>query len=369
VRRDSFGILRVRFPVARSNRFWAYGVLLGAALAALLWAGNCQAKMVTVGAALPMQVEEGIILGCRTCVLTDAGAMSGASDVSPVDGVILRWHLYEVDPDFGASYRLRVLSRQGQEYLGAGTSSPVLPLHPSAVEAFPTHLPIKAGQLIGLELQGEQSGVLFGKSSSAEPVLLEPAIADGGVGTPPSWWHEAWWGREAVFPFNAEILPSPVITGIGPIRGPPAGGNEITISGENFAEVTSVSFGSTEATYAVTSESELTATVPPGSAATSVPVSVVTAAGRAEAPASYAYEASPQSGGGPAPSMCVVPRLKDRRLKAVRKMLSREECQLGQVRKRHHATARSGRVKRQTPPPGTALPVGGRVEVTLGLDR
>jgi IPT/TIG domain len=54
-------------------------------------------------------------------------------------------------------------------------------------------------------------------------------------------------------------------------------------SGANFAEVASVSFGSTETTYTIDSESELTATVPAGMGGSSVPVSVVTAAGRAEA--------------------------------------------------------------------------------------
>jgi hypothetical protein len=246
----------------------------------------------------------------------------------------------------------------------------VAPVGVSAVETFPAHLPIQAGQLIGLELENAQSNVLLGSSSGAESALLEPAIADGEAGTPPTWWGEAWWAKGTIFPFNAEILPAPTITDVGAAKGPAGGGNKITIVGENFAEVISVSFGSTEANYTVDSESALTATVPAGVGGTLIPVSVVTAAGRAEAAADYAYEASPTSGGGdpaPAPSGCLVPRLKERRLKAVKRMLSRIGCELGPVRMRHRTTKRSGRVKRQSPPPGTALPSGGRVEVTLGL--
>jgi IPT/TIG domain len=348
----------------------AYGVVVGVVFAALLSAGSSQAKMLTVGPALPLAVEEGIIFGCDTCVLTNLGPANGSPDVSPVDGVILRWHLYEARPY--TNFRLRVLTRQGQEYVGAGRSAPGTPVLEGPVATFPADLRVEAGQLIGLELESEESSIHRGTASGAEPVLLEPAIADGEVGTPPSWWSEVGWGRETVFPFNAEILPSPEITGVSSIQGPPSGGNQVTITGENFAEVTGVSFGSTEAGYTVDSESQITATVPAGSAASSVPVSVVTAAGRAEATSDYGYEPLKLSAPAPAPAPalgCVVPKLKGRRLEAVRHILSRDSCRLGRVRKRRHVTANSGRVKKQRPSAGVTLPPGAGVEVTLGTTR
>jgi IPT/TIG domain/PASTA domain len=337
-------------------------------LAALFWAGSCQAKMVTVGATLPMPLEHGFIFGCESsCVLMNIGPADGASDVSPVEGVILRWHLYAaggasgIAPGYHGHFRLRVLSPQGQEYVGAGRSVPVATNEWESVETFPTDLPIRAGQLIGLELEDEASDVQWGLSPGAQPLIMEPAIADGEAGSAASLRFDS----EAVWPFNAEILPAPLIAGVSSSRGPSAGGNQVDITGENFAEVTSVSFGSTGASYAVASETELTATVPAGSPS-SVPVSVVTAAGRAEAPTGYAYESSQTATASPAPG-CLVPRLKGRRLEAVRQMLSRDRCRLGRVRKRHQATVRAGRVKKQSPSPGAALPSGGRVEVTLGL--
>jgi hypothetical protein len=371
VRRDYFGIRMLRLWVAGPSRSRVCAVLGGAAFAVLLCAGSCKAEVVTVGTALPMAPHEnfGLVLDCDSCVLTSPTVPNGAADVSPVDGVIIRWHLNEAVFENGSSFRLRVLAQHGDEYLGAGRSDPETPASVSTVGTYPANLPIKAGQLIGLELENSESQILVGSSAGAEPVLLEPAIADGEAGTPPTWWGEAWWAKGAIFPFNAEILPTPRITKVGPTNGPPAGGNQVVIGGANFAEVTSVSFGSTEASYTVDSESEVTATVPAGVGGSSVPVSVVTAAGRAEAAAGYAYEAlSPTVSGGSPPSGCLVPRLKKRRLEAVRRMLSRANCRLGHVRMRHRATARSGRVKRQSPPPETVLPSGGEVEVALGFD-
>jgi hypothetical protein len=341
--------------------------VIGAVLTALLWAaGSSQAEMVTVGPALPMPVGEGIIYGCdANCVLTNTGPVDGSSDVSPVDGVVLSWRLYHATP-YG-EFSLRILSPQGQGYVGAGRSASEFPVREGAAETFSTRLPVKAGQLIGLELEDQQAGMLTGYAPGAKPVLLEPAMADGVAGAPPPWWNESPW-TGVVFPFNVEILPAPTIARVNASQGPGAGGNQVIVTGENFAEVTEVSFGSAKASYVVHSESELIATVPAGSAASSVPVSVVTAAGRAEAPTDYAYEPAQAAAPAPVPG-CLVPRLKGRRLKAVRHVLSRDGCRLVGVKRRRDATARSGRVNKQSPPPGAKLPFRGGVEVTLSITR
>jgi hypothetical protein len=310
-----------------------------------------------------MPEQESVTLGCNSCVLTNPSAPNRGADISPVEGVILRWRLdggrTASPPGENPSYRLRVLSRQGQEYVGAGTSAAVAPLHWAAVEVFPTHLPIKVGQLIGLELENGESNIRFGFSSAVDSVFLEPAMADGMSRTPSTLWENGF-----VFPFDAEVLPPPVIIGVGPGEGPPAGGNQVAIEGENFAAVTGVSFGNTEVAYTVASESKLLATAPPGVATDSVPVAVVTAAGRAEA-ASYRYEAPKAGPTGPSTG-CVVPRLKGKRLAAVRRILRHDDCRLGRIGKTRHATRRPGRVKRQSPPPGTQLGEGGAVDVTVG---
>lgn len=335
-------------------------VLSAAALASLAWAGTSQARIVTVGPQLPIPLVEDVSIGCPSCVLTNPSAPNRGSDVSPVEGVILRWRLYGghgAGPGEPPSYRLRVLSRAEDEYVGAGTSAQVTPLSESRVETFPTHLPIKVGQLIGLELGKENSNLKFGSSVGVDSVFL-PSMTDGMSETP-----EPEWGNGFIFPFDAEVLPPPVILGISPGEGAPAGGNQVAIEGENFAEVASVKFGTTEVGYAVVSEEKLIATAPPGVAPNSVPISVMTAAGQAESAKGYTYAMSSSS------ASCVVPRLKGRRLVAAKHMLERANCTLGQVQTVRHATRRSGKVKKQSPPAGAVRTANSAVGVTLGSAR
>jgi hypothetical protein len=70
----------------------------------------------------------------------------------------------------------------------------------------------------------------------------------------------------------------PVISVLNPTRGAVAGGDTVTITGSGFTDTTSVKFGSTPVTdYHVDSDSQITATTPPG--AGTVNVTVTTRAG------------------------------------------------------------------------------------------
>ncbi|WP_314175690.1 IPT/TIG domain-containing protein [Streptomyces winkii] len=81
-------------------------------------------------------------------------------------------------------------------------------------------------------------------------------------------------------------LAAPVITGLNPGQGPPSGGNQVVVSGTGLAGATAVHFGAVSADFADVSDTQLTATAPPGQGA--VPVSVVTAAGTSNS-VTYAY--------------------------------------------------------------------------------
>src|SRR6187399_2598419 len=326
----------------------SFKAVVAAGLAVSLCTASCRAAVVTVGTPLPIPVAENISIVCGQpgCLFTNPSAPNGLSDISPVDGVIIRWRLY--GPTSKTGYRLRVLSPFGNEYLGAGTSASSMTAGTKVVTTFPTHLPVKAGQLIGLEIGGD-AGFLFGFSSSVTSMVLEPAPFDGESTAPST----AWGTGHYLFPFNADVLPPPSIVGISPTGGLFTNGTEVTISGDNFAEVESVTFGGEPVSFRVDSESRLMASVPPVSTPATVPVRVMTAAGTAKAPANFSYE-------GPS-SSCVVPRLNGKSLSVVRKALRRHDCSLGQVRRRHHATAKSGRVKLQSPRAGTVLSPGGEV--------
>jgi IPT/TIG domain len=324
-------------------------------VAALIGATGSRAATMTVGPHLPMDIVENVIIGCTgSCAFTNPTAPDGGSHLAPTDGVILRWSLYRgtaASPESPhPGYRLRVLTPFAGGYLAAGTSAWVVPARFERVETFSTRLPVRAGQVVALEMNGD-SHLRFGFSLAATSVFLEPAPADGESASGAPGWEDGY-----VFPFNADVLPSPRIDGLSPSSGSLAGGTKVTLTGDNFAEVASVEIGGQPVEFTVDSESQLSVVVPPWPQVGPVAVRVVTAAGSAEAASGYRYEGY------------VVPKLKGKALKVARKALGRRQCKLGEVRKRHGATTKTGRVKRQAPPRGTVLKPDAEVEVALGLN-
>ncbi|TSB32065.1 beta strand repeat-containing protein [Streptomyces benahoarensis] len=78
----------------------------------------------------------------------------------------------------------------------------------------------------------------------------------------------------------------PVIIGLNPASGPTSGGNTVTITGSGFTGATSVHFGTASAPFTVISDTQITATAPPGTS--SVPVTVTTSAGTSNS-VTYTY--------------------------------------------------------------------------------
>jgi len=341
---------------------------LAVALAVLVmasgaWAGKSHAAMTTVGAPLPMPISSNITVGCSaSCLFSNPTAPIGTSDLSPVSGMIVRWHLlgaWVVGLQESPSYRLRVLSPQGTSYLAAGTSAPAVPQrlfneNAPAVETFPAHIPIVAGQLVGLELENQESAVRFGigPAPGLSSLFIEPSIADGEVGMN----NPAWGTYEFRFPFNAEVLPPPSIKGISPGEGSTTGGTQVMITGENFAEVEGVTIGSAGVTYTVASEDQITA-IAPGGMEGSAPVTVKTVAGTATASQPFVYESPPT---------CKIPKLKGRKLKAAKKALKAADCKVGKVTRKNGVTSKTGKIVKQSPKVGKVLAAGSKVNVVLG---
>jgi len=110
------------------------------------------------------------------------------------------------------------------------------------------------------------------------------------------------------FTFAAASPSAPSVSGLNPTQGPTSGGTSVTISGSGFTGATAVAFGSSAAkSFAVNSDSQITAVSPAGAAGT-VDVTVTTPAGGSAAvsadrftytvpapPPSFTMSASPSS--------------------------------------------------------------------------
>jgi hypothetical protein len=80
-------------------------------------------------------------------------------------------------------------------------------------------------------------------------------------------------------PLSFFYVGAPFKSSLGTTSGPTAGGNTITVNGAGLSTASSVSFGGVPATPTVDSDSQLSVTVPAGTAAGAVGVSVTTAGG------------------------------------------------------------------------------------------
>ena len=143
----------------------------------------------------------------------------------------------------------------------------------------------------------------------------------------------------------------PVVASVSPASGPRTGGAEVTIAGNWFAGATQVSFGSQAArSFTVNSDTRITAVAPAGSVGT-VDVTVTTASGQSATSAGDRFAFV---------QVCVVPKLKGKKLKAARKALEHAHCGVGKVK-----GPPTGRVKHQSQKPGTVLPAGTKVKLKL----
>jgi hypothetical protein len=341
---DSFGLGEMMNSSVRA---------LGA-LAMIVVAFSCvaqaQAAKITIGSPMTAAFEPEECTEPCSIVMTGSGDPNAVIE-SPVNGEIVAWRMRQGSPAY--KYALRVFTPSGpEEFTGAGTSAAVSPAG-AGLETFPTLLPVHVGQLIGIDL--EEEAVIGFDEAVGSYAYFAPPLADGetltGLGPSP--------GELA---FNAEILPPPTISSLGTTTGPTTGGTPVAITGTNFSEVKGVSFGSSAATYNLNSESLITATAPVAAAAGPVPVTLTTVAGSATASQTFTYVA-------PAPgpeAKCQVPKLKGKKLKAAKRRLRRADCKLGHVGRKKGVTAKSGKVVKQRPKPGTVRQAGSKVSVKLG---
>jgi hypothetical protein len=281
--------------------------------------------------------------------------------LSPISGVIVRWHLtgfsggpfylQVLTPDGGTTYT-GVASSAGETpastYTGVASSAGETPAS-TATQTFATDLPIQAGQTIGVSSGSADAGD-YGivAAPPASFAVFDLPLANGSTmtATGPSSGFE--------FTFNAEVQPAPTITALGVTSGPISGGTSVAITGTDLEGASVVKFGSNPASsYTVDSEGQITA-VAPAAAAGTVDVSVTTPAGTATSNQQFTYLPTASTLPTRAPS-CVVPKLKGTKLKATKKILKKTDCKLGKVTKKKGTMAKNGKVVKQSPKAGKVL--------------
>lgn len=318
---------------------------VAALVVAAVVAPSASGSVVTIGSPINGPVGSAAFGADMTIVNDRLGAPAVLT--SPVTGAVVRWRF---GGGIGGPLQLRVLTPNPDgTYTATGTSGEVTPAN-DQLQVFPTSVPIKAGQLIGLNGKGgNQIGVIANPASGF--AKWEPQLADGQSLAP-----SLVSGLGIELAFNADILPAPTVSLISPTSGSLSGGTAVSIAGTDFTEVKAVDFGGLPAaSFSVSSEGLITAVAPPATVPGPVDVTVTTVAGKSATGAGdlFTYQA------------CVVPKLKGKMVKADRKILRKAGCALGKVRRKKDA-GKNAKVVKQFRKPGTVLPPGSKVGVKVG---
>jgi hypothetical protein len=247
-----------------------------AACTALSVTASAQAAPVVVGSPLTASFTQTTTHYVGTATNT-ALPESGALVASPVTGAVRRWRLQAT-----GAHRLRILRKNADgTYTGIATSAPGTGSG-AQTATFDTVLPIRAGDLIGIDDSSTTDTIGIASVPGAAYSVWIPGLADGATSAPTS----SVPGGE--FAFNADVVPAPAVSAVSPASGAAGSDTPVVITGSDFTDASAVSFGGTDATtFSVDSANQITAVVPAGAAGdldvrvtTPSGVSAVTAVGR-----------------------------------------------------------------------------------------
>ena len=339
--------------------------LLLVVVASLLACSSAQAATVTVGSPLTASFVPVAFDATGLLAINSALGEPGAHVTSPVDGAVIGWKLLGE----GGPFELRVMRPEAAGTFLAGAASAPQTIGSYGLGTFTTDLPIKAGEIVGVQATNKTDRI--GSTEGDSPGLdLRLVGGPAGLGGDAAGTVDSRIGAE----LQRDRAAGADVVSVAPTSGPIAGGTSVTVTGTDFTDVQGVSFGSVPAAgYSVTSEGQLTAVAPAGTSAGAVPVSVTTEAGTASSAQSFTYSApappardrvrapAPPT----APTRCVVPKLNGKKLKAARKTIAKADCKLGKVTKKGTA-GKSAKVVKQKPKAGTIRAAGSKVNVVLG---
>ena len=107
---------------------------------------------------------------------------------------------------------------------------------------------------------GDKAATSFTVNSDTRITAVVPAAPKGTVElkvTSP-------YGSSAPVQFTYTVIPAPILISLSPNEGPAKGGTSFTLTGENLADATSVSFGGEDVAFTQDSDTQLTASSPAG---------------------------------------------------------------------------------------------------------
>lgn len=309
-------------------------------------AAAAQANTVTVGSALPPGAVSEPVGEVQT-FLNTALPEKGASLASPATGTVVRWRLQGAK---GGPFYLRVLRPNGLgAYTAVGSSGPATVSGPG-LQTFTANVPIRTGDLLAVDVTNPTDELGFVTAVGAAFTTIFPVPFEGA--TVPA--REPKTGKEVEL--SAEVQPTPVITEITPGAGSVTGGTAVKITGTNFTGASAVKFGTVAAGFKVESDTEIVATAPKSAKTGAFDVTVTTLAGTSAAVRNDRFTYAG----------CVVPKLHGKKLGQAKQLIRSAGCKVGKVTEKHAVTAKTGKVKQQSPKAGKVLAKGTEVKVTLG---
>jgi hypothetical protein len=332
------------------------GLLGVLCLAALAFSAVASAQ-VTVGQLAPAVDPEANCSYSEPYDEFQPSVATGTSFVVPASGVLTSWSTLAGGESTGQTLGLKVFRRIGAGvFLVVGQDPRTLT--PGVLNTFPLvpPIPVQAGDFLGVAIPKESRASCYNETDLEGDVIAfaEGSVAPGGTISAPEPFGTMSSSSftEDRLNITASLLPPPVITALSATTGTIAGG-PVVIAGANFVGVSAVAVGGVPAPFAVNSEAQITVTVPPSATLATVPITVTTPAGTATAAQTFTYQG------------CVVPKLKGKKLKAGKKVARSSDCGFGKVHKKKGATAKTGKVVKQSPTPGKVLAPGTKVSVTL----
>lgn len=323
----------------------------------LVFAAFCSsasAHLIVVGSPLDRDFGSDYCSSPSGTWVNETLSEAGANTTSPVDGAVVGWAV-SGDYSEGKPFELRVLHPAGGgAYTAVGTSAEERPTGGilSAYESFHTDLPIKAGDLIGVNVNEGCIGVEGVTGSNA--ANWNPALPEGSTLAAPYTFSNVEIAVQAL------VQPTPTASSVSPATSNLGGGGVVTIHGTDLEEASGVSFGGVSSpSFSVESGSQISAVVPAVARPGSVPVAVTTIAGTATASQQLDYQA------------CIVPALKGKSPAAAKKAIAAAGCGLGNVARKAAPKPKHGKKRKhpevvaQSKPSGTVLTLGAKIDLTV----